>query len=208
MHKRSINQSFACSGNWSDQVDLCLVAVNDSEVQAARAVLENATGNTISPPHDHPKKDSAGLGVVTLDIHWPNFFVKEEANARPFRIALIIPSSEGREETYQSVTNLFQTALSPPVIAMVGCCAGRKESDVYLGDLMAPFKITRNSGTMLKSGEHAANAEYEKLDDDLKKMVTAVARSDNLDWLNLIPEKLRATPCPIYLQNSILSEVL
>ena len=207
LHRTVLNQSIACSGNLSHEVDLCLVAVNESEVQAARAVLKNATGNTISPPHDHPKKGSTGLGVVTLDIHWPNFFVNKEANVRPFRIALMTPSSEGREETFQLVTNLFQTALSPSVIAMVGCCAGRKESDVHLGDVMVPFKITRNSGKKLQSGERDANAEYIELDDDLKKMVSVDAKSDNTDWLDLIPEKLRATPCPIDLQNSILAEV-
>ena len=185
------------------RVDLCVAAVVENEFKAARKVLEHVTKSEFEGPYDCFKSDDPKRLMVVLHyIEWNEF----KEGKRPLRIALVTPIEMGREAAAQLVSNVSHTTLNPSMIVMVGMAAGY-DKKVQLGDVLVPFKITRDAGKEFEGGKRAADAQIVDLKEPMKTIVQPVRVSGDCPWVSLIPEDMKDTPSPVYLQDFILSKV-
>ena len=93
-------------------------------------------------------------------------------------------------------------------IVMVGMCAGNPTA-VRLGDIMTPYKITKLAGKKdLKIGSLKPQATYAEVTKDIQRQVQAALPQHFDDESNgvakYLPRKVKNTPTPLLLQDSIL----
>ena len=184
------------------RVDLCVAAVVENEFKAARKALEHVTKSKFEGPIDCFKTGTRQLRVILYYIEWNGF----KEGKGPLRIALVTPIEMGREAAAQLVSNVSHTTLNPSMIVMVGMAAGY-DKKVQLGDVLVPFKITRDAGKEFEGGKRAADAQIVDLKEPMKTIVRPVDVSGDCPWASLIPEDMKDTPSPVYLQDFILSKV-
>ena len=187
---------------YSGRVDLCVVASTPNEFKAARKVLEHVTNSTFEGPIDCFKIGTRQLMVILYYIEWNEFNEGEES---PLRIGLVIPIEMGREAAAQLVNNISHTTLNPSMIVMVGIAAGN-DKEVELGDVLVPF-FFRDARKEFEGSKRSVDAQMVSLEEIMKTIVRPVGVIGECPWMSLIPDDMKDTPSPIYLQDFILSKV-
>ena len=177
-----------------DHFNVLIVCALESELQAAKAVLENGTNGKFENKYTHPR-DLSGLNVR----------VCEGWNSSEMKVGMVAQTDRGGSESQRLLSNLAKY-FTATVVMMPGICAGEEiiHGQVEHGCVFVAKRTTAEMGGRVdEGGEFHARAQYCELNSGILASVNELVHVDSDEWLKYIPETA-VRPSPRYLQQLIL----
>ena len=202
---RLINQLCYISGTTTGMLDVVIITAKDSEFDAVKLVLLESGCKDLSPYQLQNKSGDTAAGGVTTCF---NIKVDETSSCSIGVFKLLEMGYDGVVDFLPSLQYGIESkqVSSSGFSAMVGVCAGNPDK-VVVGDLIAPCKISKLSGKE-DSTDDSLSLETKDIEVniDIQRAVNAaLPQCCGYGWFEkYVPTKLKNTPTPRLLQDSIL----
>ncbi|XP_062515454.1 uncharacterized protein LOC134190927 [Corticium candelabrum] len=177
-----------------DHFNVLIVCALESELQAAKAVLENGTNSKFENKYEH-LSDPGSLNVR----------VCEGWNSTEMKVGMVAQTEMGGSESQRLLSNLAKY-FTATVVVMPGICAGEENvhGQMEHGCVFVAKRTTAEMGGRVnKGGEFHARAQYCELNSGILAAVNELVHVDSDEWLKYVPET-SVRPSPRYLQQLIL----
>ncbi|XP_062515759.1 uncharacterized protein LOC134191192 [Corticium candelabrum] len=179
-----------------DHFNVLIVCALESELQAAKAVLENGTNSKFERKYTHPRN------LSSLNVR-----VCEGWNSTEMKVGMAAQTEMGGIECQKLLSKLAKY-FTANVLVMTGICAGDENKYGHVEHdcvFVATRTTVESGGKVTEGGIYQPRAQYCGLDGGIHASVNELVNGPSV-WLEYIPENA-IRPSPSYLQQLILDIV-